>query len=421
MSLSDKIINGIMGTNIRTIKVSVEQLAQIVNETIIAATTNEEELRAIEKAIKGSHFFISGDWESSDGKFLFHISLYQRSLKHRTVWVKNLQTEEIFEWNGFSLGPFKRAMQPYLVNARMHPPISWYRDQIIQDAVNAMDGDPAEAQDPAEAYDSEEMSESIPNETAFYEPFNKPMQMPRRQNPAVIGVITVVVLIVIGVAASMYEENMKEKQAARQKELEQEYQQALQQVYQQQDSSQNSQQQAGSANLQGSGSSANSASSGYGSSYNSAANQVGDSYGYSNSGNNAAYDSGYSTYGSTYDDYNSTTNDYDTSGYDTSDYDDEESGDEDEYIFPDSDTTYLTKSDLKGMSADELNYAKNELYARHGRIFNREDLQEYFEDCSWYEGVYTADEWDSYGDSYFFNDVEMANRNLLVKTEKKRR
>ena len=386
MSLSDKIINGIMGTNIQTIKVSVEQLAQIVNETIIAATRNEEELRAIEKAIKGSHFFISGDLESSDGKFLFHISLYQRSLKHRTVWVKNLQTEEIFEWNGFSLGPFKRAMQPYLVNARMHPPISWYRDQIIQDAVNAMDGDPAEA------YDSEEMSESIPNETAFYEPFNKPMPMPRRQNPAVIGVITVVLLIVIGVAASMYEENMKEKQAARQKELEQEYQQALQQVYQQQDSSQNSQQQAGTDNLQGSGSSANSASSGYGSTY----------------------------------DYNSTTNDYDTSGYDTSgydtsDYDDEESGDEDEYIFPDSDTTYLTKSDLKGMSADELNYAKNELYARHGRIFNREDLQEYFEDCSRYEGVNTADEGDSYGDSYFFNDVEMANRNLLVKTEKKRR
>lgn len=420
MSLSDKIINGIMGMNIRTIKVSVEQLAQIVNETIIAATTNEEELRAIEKAIKGSHFFISGDWESSDGKFLFHISLYKRSLKHRTVWVKNLQTEEIFEWSGFSLGPFKRAMQPYLVNARMHPPISWYRDQIIQDAVNAMDGDPEEAQDQERAYAPEEMSESIPNETAFYEPFNKPMPMPRRQNPAVIGVITVVVLIVIGVAASMYEENMKEKQAARQKELEQEYQQALQQVYQQQDSSQNSQQQAGTDNLQGSGSSANSASSGYDSSYNSAANQVGDSYGYSNSGNNAAYDSGYSTYGSTYD-YNSTTNDYDTSGYDTSDYDDEESGDEDEYIFPDSDTTYLTKSDLKGMSADELNYAKNELYARHGRIFNREDLQEYFEDCSWYEGVYTADEWDSYGDSYFFNDVEMANRNLLVKTEKKRR
>lgn len=85
---------------------------------------------------------------------------------------------------------------------------------------------------------------------------------------------------------------------------------------------------------------------------------MGDSYGYSNSGNNAAYDSGYSTYGSTYDDYNSTTNDYDTSGYDTSDYDDEESGDEDEYIFPDSDTTYLTKSDLKGMSADELNMQK---------------------------------------------------------------
>ena len=56
MSLSDKIINGIMGTNIRTIKVSVEQLAQIVNETIIAATTNEEELRF---GILGWQIFIS--------------------------------------------------------------------------------------------------------------------------------------------------------------------------------------------------------------------------------------------------------------------------------------------------------------------------------------------------------------------------
>lgn len=72
MSLSDKIINGIMGTNIRTIKVSVEQLAQIVNETIIAATTNEEELRAIEKAIKGSHFFISRRiWNPRMANFYF--------------------------------------------------------------------------------------------------------------------------------------------------------------------------------------------------------------------------------------------------------------------------------------------------------------------------------------------------------------
>ncbi|MFR0865050.1 MAG: hypothetical protein ACLSGV_00890 [Eubacterium sp.] len=107
MSLSDKIINGIMGTNIRTIKVSVEQLAQIVNETIIAATTNEEELRAIEKAMKGSHFFISGDWESSDGKFLFHISLYQRSLKHRTVWVKIYRQKKFLNGMGFLLVPSK--------------------------------------------------------------------------------------------------------------------------------------------------------------------------------------------------------------------------------------------------------------------------------------------------------------------------
>ena len=71
MSLSDKIINGIMGTNIRTIKVSVEQLAQIVNETIIAATTNEEELRAIEKQLKVVIFLFPEIWNPRMANFYF--------------------------------------------------------------------------------------------------------------------------------------------------------------------------------------------------------------------------------------------------------------------------------------------------------------------------------------------------------------
>lgn len=120
-------------------------------------------------------------------------------------------------------------------------------------------------------------------------------------------------------------------------------------------------------------------------------------------------------------------NDYDEDYYDDDyDYDDDESeedetedsGDSD-YIFSDSDTEYLTKADVKGMSEKELNLAKNELYARHGRIFDRDDLQDYFESCSWYEPLYTREEWDKKGDKYFFNKVEIKNRNFLVEREKK--
>lgn len=96
-------------------------------------------------------------------------------------------------------------------------------------------------------------------------------------------------------------------------------------------------------------------------------------------------------------------------------------GENNEYIFPNSDTEYLTNSDVKILSTDKINLAKNELYARHGRKFEREDLQEYFEGCSWYNPVYTAKEWDEYGDSYFFNKYEIKNRNLLKKWENKRK
>lgn len=109
--------------------------------------------------------------------------------------------------------------------------------------------------------------------------------------------------------------------------------------------------------------------------------------------------------------------------YDDEDEDYEEETDEEdkgEYIFPNSDASYLSKSDVKGMTKSQINLAKNELYARHGRMFQREDLQEYFDGCSWYTPRYSPEEWDEYGDSYFFNEYEIANRNLLNKQEKKK-
>ena len=63
-----------------------------------------------------------------------------------------------------------------------------------------------------------------------------------------------------------------------------------------------------------------------------------------------------------------------------------------EYIIPDSNSRYLTESDISGLSLQQLNYAKNEIYARRGRKFDSVELQEYFGSKSWYRGclLYTS-------------------------------
>lgn len=99
--------------------------------------------------------------------------------------------------------------------------------------------------------------------------------------------------------------------------------------------------------------------------------------------------------------------------------DDDTAIDDDTYIFPNSDTEYLTKSDLSGMSKSEINLAKNELYARHGRKFKSKELQEYFENKDWYVPKYSPKQWDKKGDSFFFNKYEIKNRDLLKKYENK--
>ena len=99
--------------------------------------------------------------------------------------------------------------------------------------------------------------------------------------------------------------------------------------------------------------------------------------------------------------------------------DDDTAIDDDTYIFPNSDSEYLTKSDLSGMSKSEINLAKNELYARHGRKFKSKELQEYFESKDWYVPKYSPKQWDKKGDSFFFNKYEIKNRDLLKKYENK--
>lgn len=65
-----------------------------------------------------------------------------------------------------------------------------------------------------------------------------------------------------------------------------------------------------------------------------------------------------------------------------------------DYVFPNSSTQLLTEADLQGKSAEQLRIGRNEIYARHGRKFNDESLQNYFNSKSWYQGTVEADAFD---------------------------
>lgn len=86
-----------------------------------------------------------------------------------------------------------------------------------------------------------------------------------------------------------------------------------------------------------------------------------------------------------------------SSGDVTQDMDEERSRLEEngpEYILPDSDTVRLTEADVEGLGLQEINYAKNEIYARHGRKFLSAELNAYFNSRSWYVGIIDPSDFD---------------------------
>lgn len=83
----------------------------------------------------------------------------------------------------------------------------------------------------------------------------------------------------------------------------------------------------------------------------------------------------------------------------------------DEYILPYSSEVELTEADLMWLSAQELTYARNEIYARHGYIFKSNELNEYFGSKAWY---YPNPEFDGtlYG-------IELSNANFIREYQEK--
>ncbi len=85
------------------------------------------------------------------------------------------------------------------------------------------------------------------------------------------------------------------------------------------------------------------------------------------------------------------------------------------YFLPLIDVRYYTEEELADMDAQTLYLARNELYARHGRRFQNEELQFFFDSEHWYEPRV-----DEVPDSEF-NEYEKANLQLIQELEEKRK
>lgn len=88
-----------------------------------------------------------------------------------------------------------------------------------------------------------------------------------------------------------------------------------------------------------------------------------------------------------------------------------------DYVLSDSNSRYYSESELNALTDYELYLARNEIYARNGRLFKNQDLQDYFNRKSWYSGRYSPDSFDSI---VTLNSFEKKNAQTMLALEKAR-
>ena len=74
-------------------------------------------------------------------------------------------------------------------------------------------------------------------------------------------------------------------------------------------------------------------------------------------------------------------------------------------------TEVLTAETFEGLFTEDLRVLRNEIYARHGRVFKDAELQKTFAAMSWYQPN------PAYTDS-LLTEVEQKNLKLIVEAEK---
>ena len=83
------------------------------------------------------------------------------------------------------------------------------------------------------------------------------------------------------------------------------------------------------------------------------------------------------------------------------------------YLLPDSSVTYLPEERVADMPPQVLCYARNEIYARNGRMFESEELQNYFLMQYWYTPLYTPEQFSA----DILNVYETANVEMIAQAE----
>ncbi len=79
------------------------------------------------------------------------------------------------------------------------------------------------------------------------------------------------------------------------------------------------------------------------------------------------------------------------------------------YVLANSSSKLLTEADIAGLSSNQLRIARNEIYARHGRLFNDASRQAYFNGKSWYNGTIAPDNFTS----GMLSETERANLEFI--------
>lgn len=80
-------------------------------------------------------------------------------------------------------------------------------------------------------------------------------------------------------------------------------------------------------------------------------------------------------------------------------------------FFPDSDSRLISPEELGGLSTADLRLARNEIFARKGRIFSSPELRDHFTRFDWYQPTSTEVD---------VNDIEKANAKAMLAEEQRR-
>ena len=86
-------------------------------------------------------------------------------------------------------------------------------------------------------------------------------------------------------------------------------------------------------------------------------------------------------------------------------------------IFSDSSSRLLKESEVSALTDDELRYAINEIYARHGYIFKDSGLLAYYKQFPWYDPSIPSSDFSQ----KIFNDTEYQNVLMMQKERDSRR